>query len=53
MRELHGRPHWGKFHQLPDLDYMKRAFPLWGQFEVVRSRFDTGGTFSIFPAQHL
>ncbi|WGJ14321.1 FAD-binding protein [Methylocapsa sp. D3K7] len=53
MRELHGRPHWGKFHQLPDLDYMKRAFPLWNQFEAVRSRLDPGGTFSIFPAQHL
>jgi FAD/FMN-containing dehydrogenase len=53
MRELHGRPHWGKFHQLPDLDYMKRAYPLWGQFEAVRSRLDPGGTFSIFPAQHL
>jgi predicted dehydrogenase len=49
MRNLHAQPHWGKFHLLPDLEYMKKAYPRWCEFEAVRSRFDPGGTFSIFP----
>jgi L-gulono-1,4-lactone dehydrogenase len=49
MRGLNARPHWGKLHRLPDLKYMKGAYPSWGEFEAVRSRFDPGGTFSIFP----
>jgi L-gulono-1,4-lactone dehydrogenase len=54
MRELHAQPHWGKLHRLPDLEYMKTAYPSWDDFEAIRSRFDPGGTFSIFPEhRHL
>ena len=53
MRDLNGQPHWGKFHQLPDLDYMKKAFPHWDKFDAVRARLDPAGTFSFFPAHHV
>jgi hypothetical protein len=49
MQELHARPHWGKLHRLPDLKYMKKAYPSWAEFDAVRLRFDPRGTFSIFP----
>ena len=49
MRELDARPHWGKFHRLPDIAYMERAYPSWAAFDSVRSRFDPRGAFSIFP----
>lgn len=49
MRELDARPHWGKFHRLPDLAYMQRAYPSWTAFDAIRARFDPRGTFSIFP----
>lgn len=49
LRELGARPHWGKFHRLPDVAYMKRAYPAWATFDAVRSRFDPRGIFSIFP----
>jgi L-gulonolactone oxidase len=49
MRELYAKPHWGKFHRLPDLEYMKRAYSSWEEFETVRSRVDPTGLFSIFP----
>jgi predicted dehydrogenase/FAD/FMN-containing dehydrogenase len=49
MRELDARPHWGKFHRLPEIAYMKRAYPSWAAFDSVRSRFDPRGIFSIFP----
>jgi L-gulono-1,4-lactone dehydrogenase len=48
MRSLHARPHWGKFHRAPDVEYMQKAYPCWSEFESVRSRFDPGQTFSIF-----
>jgi hypothetical protein len=34
---------------MPDLEYMEKAYPLWSEFEAVRSRLDPRGTFSIFP----
>lgn len=49
MRELYAKPHWGKLHRLPDLEYMKRAYSSWEEFEAVRSRLDPAGLFSIFP----
>jgi FAD/FMN-containing dehydrogenase len=49
MRELDAKPHWGKLHRLPDLEYMKRAYSSWEEFEAVRSRLDPAGLFSIFP----
>ncbi len=53
MRELNAQPHWGKLHRPPDLTFLEKAFPHWAQFEAVRSRFDPGGTFSIFPERRL
>jgi L-gulono-1,4-lactone dehydrogenase len=49
MRELDARPHWGKFHRLPDLEYMQRAYSSWQEFAAIRSRVDPAGVFSIFP----
>jgi predicted dehydrogenase/FAD/FMN-containing dehydrogenase len=49
MRALDARPHWGKFHRLPEIATMMRAYPSWPAFEAVRSRFDPQGIFSIFP----
>jgi FAD/FMN-containing dehydrogenase len=48
MNSLHARPHWGKFHRAPDIEYMQRAYPCWKEFEAVRSRFDPDQIFSIF-----
>jgi L-gulono-1,4-lactone dehydrogenase len=48
MHELHARPHWGKFHSAPDIEYMKKVYPQWADFEAVRSRLDPDRTFSIF-----
>jgi L-gulonolactone oxidase len=49
MRGLNAAPHWGKYHRVPDLAYMRRAYKLWDRFEAVRSRIDPSGMFSIFP----
>lgn len=49
MRNLKARPHWGKAHRAPDVEYMKSAYPRWSDFESVRSRIDPDGIFSIFP----
>ncbi len=48
MRSMNARPHWGKLHRAPDIEYMKSAYPRWSDFEAVRARFDPGRTFSIF-----
>jgi L-gulono-1,4-lactone dehydrogenase len=48
MRELHAKPHWGKFHRAPDIQYMQSAYPHWAEFDKIRSRYDPNDTFSIF-----
>jgi L-gulonolactone oxidase len=48
MKSIKARPHWGKLHRAPDIEYMKSAYPRWSDFEAVRARFDPGRTFSIF-----
>jgi len=53
MRSLHARPHWGKLHRTPDVDYMQMAYPRWAEFETVRARFDPSATFSIFPEERI
>ena len=49
MRSFSAKPHWGKAHSPLSVDYIKKAFPRWAEFEAVRSKFDAKGTFSIFP----
>jgi L-gulono-1,4-lactone dehydrogenase len=51
MRELHAKPHWGKFHRAPDIQYMQSAYPHWAAFETIRSRYDPNEAFSIFNRQ--
>ena len=53
MTGLGARPHWGKFHHAPDVDYMRKAYPHWDEFEAVRSELDPGETFSIFDQPKL
>jgi FAD/FMN-containing dehydrogenase len=52
MKSMRARPHWGKFHNAPTLEYMQTAYPLWTEFEAVRKRYDPKGTFSIFRGDH-
>jgi L-gulonolactone oxidase len=48
MKSMNARPHWGKFHTPPSIEYMQAAYPRWAEFESVRARLDPTGTFSIF-----
>jgi L-gulono-1,4-lactone dehydrogenase len=40
MRDLRGRPHWGKQHRLPDADYLRSVYEKWDAFMAVRDRLD-------------
>jgi L-gulono-1,4-lactone dehydrogenase len=51
MRELQAKPHWGKFHHAPNIQYMQSAYAHWPEFEAIRSRYDPQGTFSIFDRE--
>jgi L-gulono-1,4-lactone dehydrogenase len=53
MRSIHARPHWGKLHRAPDVEYMKLSYPGWSQFRNVQAKFDPNGAFSIFPRQRV
>jgi hypothetical protein len=48
MHGLSARPHWGKLHAPPSVEYMRATYPGWTEFEAVRKRFDPSETFSIF-----
>jgi FAD/FMN-containing dehydrogenase len=48
MKGMNARPHWGKFHTAPSLEYMQATYPRWAEFESVRKRLDPRDTFSIF-----
>jgi L-gulono-1,4-lactone dehydrogenase len=48
MRSIHARPHWGKLHSPPDVDYMSLAYPEWATFHELQTRYDPSGAFSIF-----
>jgi hypothetical protein len=37
VRNLHARPHWGKFHRSPDIDDMQTVYPRWAEFQNVRA----------------
>jgi len=45
MRELGGRPHWGKIHDL-GRDDLRPRYPRFDEFVDVRRRLDPEGTFS-------
>jgi L-gulonolactone oxidase len=45
MRELDGRPHWGKLHNRT-ADQLAPLYPKWDQFQAVRRTFDPSGMFS-------
>lgn len=45
MRDLDGRPHWGKLHHRTAAD-LAPAYPEWDRFQEVRARVDPAGTFS-------
>jgi FAD-linked oxidoreductase len=44
MRELDGRPHWGKLH-FRTADDLAPAYPEWDRFQAVRARLDPDGRF--------
>ncbi len=48
MKAVYARPHWGKAHQPPDVEYLRRAFPDWSKFERIRQEYDPAGLFSLF-----
>jgi FAD/FMN-containing dehydrogenase len=48
MQGINARPHWGKFHSPPLVEYMRAAYPQWAEFESIRKKFDPNDTFSIF-----
>jgi L-gulono-1,4-lactone dehydrogenase len=48
MRSINAKPHWGKFHRPPPVEYLRAAYPRWAEFESVRKKFDPNDTFSIF-----
>lgn len=45
MRDLGGRPHWGKLHGRTAAD-LAPAYPRWDEFQAVRARLDPGGRFA-------
>jgi FAD-linked oxidoreductase len=45
MRELDGRPHWGKLHWRTAED-LAPAYPRWAEFQAVRDRLDPDRTFA-------
>jgi L-gulonolactone oxidase len=45
MREMGGRPHWGKIHELVR-DDLRPLYPRFDEFAAVRKRLDPRGTFS-------
>ena len=51
MRELHGRPHWGKLHRPIDIETMERVFPTWHRFDRVRRMLDPEHMFSVFAEE--
>ncbi len=42
MRDMGGRPHWGKIHSLTAAE-LERLYPEWGLFQGVRARLDPAG----------
>jgi L-gulono-1,4-lactone dehydrogenase len=47
-----GRPHWGKWHTLC-ADQLAGLYPMWNQFQSVRSQLDPDGLFGSPPIDRL
>ena len=45
MRELDGRPHWGKLH-FQTADVLATRYPMWDKFQAVRGKLDPNGVFA-------
>ncbi|HSR26515.1 MAG TPA: D-arabinono-1,4-lactone oxidase [Candidatus Eisenbacteria bacterium] len=45
MRDLEGRPHWGKLH-FQDAESLRPRYPLWDRFGAVRDRLDPERRFT-------
>jgi len=45
MRELDGRPHWGKLHNRT-AEQLAALYPKWDRFQAARRAFDPAGMFS-------
>ena len=45
MRDVDGRPHWGKLH-FQDAASLRPRYPLWDRFHAVRDRLDPDRTFA-------
>jgi L-gulono-1,4-lactone dehydrogenase len=45
MRDLEGRPHWGKLH-FQDAETLSARYPLWDRFAAVRDRLDPERRFT-------
>lgn len=45
MREMDGRPHWGKIHEMVR-DDLRPRYPRFDEFVAVRNRLDPSGAFS-------
>lgn len=45
MRDLDGRPHWGKLHGRTAAD-LAPAYPMWDRFQAARAQLDPHGTFA-------
>jgi FAD-linked oxidoreductase len=52
MRDLGGRPHWGKLHGRTAAD-LAPAYPRWDEFQGVRARLDPAGVFDNAAARRV
>lgn len=48
MQSYNGKPHWGKFHKKPSINYLKQSFLNWDKFDIVRREMDPTNMFYIF-----
>jgi hypothetical protein len=47
MHGFSARPHWGKAHHIPSLDYIRRAYPEWESFNEIRRLYDPSDIFAL------
>ncbi len=48
MLNIKARPHWGKFHSIPTIEYMRKVYMHWDQFDSIRGELDPNNTFNFF-----
>jgi predicted dehydrogenase len=47
MQGFSARPHWGKAHHIPSLDYIRLAYPEWDSFNEIRRLYDPNNVFAL------